>query len=80
MEHRLEIKSSKSIWSMTRKHFIELASALKMSAPDGNSCEGETVLFRSIVGAVASVCKRSNPRFDLARFEVAAGVAAIKPV
>lgn len=62
---------------MTRKHFIELANALKVNAPDSNACKAEAVLFRSIVGAVASVCKRSNSRFDLSRFETAAGVAAV---
>jgi hypothetical protein len=63
---------------MTKKHFIQLAEALKINAPDSNSCKAETLLFRSIVGAVASVCRRANSRFDLGRFEVAAGVAAIK--
>lgn len=62
---------------MTRKHFIELANALKVNAPDSNACKAEAVLFRSIVGAVASVCKRANSRFDLVRFEEAAGVMPI---
>ena len=61
---------------MTRRHFIELANALKLNAPDSNASKAEAVLFRSIVGAVASVCKRANTRFDLGRFELAAGVVA----
>jgi hypothetical protein len=59
---------------MTRKHFRELANALHLNAPNGTSCQAEAVLFRSIVEAVASVCKRANPRFDYGRFEAAAGV------
>lgn len=60
---------------MTRKHFIELANALKINAPDSEACKAEAILFRSIVGAVAGVCKQSNSRFDLGRFEIAAGLA-----
>jgi hypothetical protein len=63
---------------MTRKHFRELADALKIHAPDSNACQAEAVLFRSIVKAIAHACKRSNSRFDYGRFEAAAGVVAIK--
>ena len=63
---------------MTRKHFRELAYALKLNAPNGNSCQEETELFQNIVSAVADVCRRSNSRFNLARFEEAAGVVAIE--
>jgi hypothetical protein len=65
---------------MTRKHFIELANALKVNAPDANACKAEAILFRSIVSAVASVCGRANSRFNLGRFEEAAGVVAINVV
>jgi hypothetical protein len=63
---------------MTRTHFRELANALRLNAPQSNSCKAEADLFRNIVKAVAHVCKRSNSRFDYNRFEAAAGVAAIK--
>ena len=63
---------------MTRKHFRELAYALKLNAPNGNSCEAEAELFQNIVSAVADVCKRSNSRFDYGRFEEAAGVVVVK--
>jgi hypothetical protein len=63
---------------MSRKHFRELADALKLNAPNGNSCEAETELFQNIVNAVANVCRRANPRFDYGRFEAAAGVVATK--
>jgi hypothetical protein len=62
---------------MTRKHFQDLANALRVNAPDSNARKAETDLFRNIVGGVASACKRSNPRFDLGRFEAAAGVVAV---
>jgi hypothetical protein len=58
-------------------HFIELAKALKFSAPDSTAGQAEVLLFRNIVNAVASVCKRANSRFDLGRFEKAAGVGAV---
>jgi hypothetical protein len=63
---------------MTRMHFIELAKALKFNAPDNTAGKAETLLFRNIVSAVATVCKRANSRFDLARFETAAGVVTIQ--
>lgn len=61
---------------MTRKHFQDLARALKLNAPNGMSCQAEQVLFRNIVDAIADACKHSNGRFDRGRFEAAAGVVA----
>jgi hypothetical protein len=62
---------------MTRRHFIELANALKINAPDSSAGKAEALLFRNIVSSVANVCKRENSRFDLGRFEKAAGVVAV---
>jgi hypothetical protein len=65
---------------MTRKHFIALAQALRLNAPDTNSnaYEAEAALFANIVRDVSRACASANGRFDYNRFERASGLTEIK--
>ena len=58
---------------MTRKHFEELALALRMSRPDF----GGQIRYRqweTDVDYIANVCASFNPRFDRDRFRKACGL------
>ena len=57
---------SREQFTMTRKHFIELAMALSW-------IRDETERSR-IAAAVADVCSKSNPRFDRSKFLSSVGV------
>ena len=64
---------------MTKRHFEALAAALKGARPDSTT-HGKGALtvalraWRLAVYRVADACRDANPRFDRARFLVAAGV------
>jgi hypothetical protein len=62
---------------MSKKHFTQLANAIRTNLPDPNSStyKAELVVFTAIVRDVARVCRTNNPRFDDARFETACGLA-----
>lgn len=51
---------------MSRKHFIQLALAIKAISNEGER--------RRTAELIATVCQSSNPRFDRARFLAACGV------
>jgi len=61
---------------MTRKNFVALAVALRANLPneDSNAYEAEALLFSDIAESIMTVCQRSNPRFNRARFAAAVGL------
>lgn len=68
---------------MSKKHFIQLAAALRASRPTTNKphfadltpCESMNLAgWRMTVRSVADVCAQTNPRFDRARFLAACGM------
>ena len=68
---------------MTRKHFADLAHALRKQRPEAEGYadpdrrrDYESDLWRAIVVEVADVCYSFNGRFDRERFYRAAGLAA----
>jgi hypothetical protein len=59
---------------MSRKHFQQLADALRQNKPTAMSGEAEIELFRQLVRDIGTACGRANPRFNRSRFERASGV------
>jgi hypothetical protein len=61
---------------MTRKHYIALAGALRLNLPQPgtDAYAAESLLFTSIVNAIARACSAENPRFCHDRFERACGL------
>lgn len=60
----------------TKKDYIRIAAALKLSHPDGfwDVSPTPTQLYRRIVQELADELSRDNPRFDRARFREACGL------
>lgn len=63
---------------MTRRDYVKLAAALAVTAPNGDyrnasAAEAATETWRYTVHAVADVLQADNPRFNRAKFLVAAG-------
>lgn len=61
---------------MTKKDYIRIAAALKLSHPGGiwGVLPTTDQLYRRIVQAVGDELSRDNPRFDRARFREACGL------
>lgn len=57
--------------SMTRKHFVDLANALKWARPDVEETSPEYLLWEHICREIASVCVRHNGAFNRSRFMAA---------
>lgn len=58
---------------MTKKHFNELAMTFKLDRPLESWDANKRQMWNQLLKGVAGCCKRSNPRFDEARFYKAAG-------
>ena len=58
---------------MSKKHFIQLADALKKEY-ESRENENERSIIREVIYAVAGVCSRNNNLFDYGRFLTACGV------
>jgi len=61
---------------MTRKDYIKIAEAIKMTLDQYEGTKGHTAeeLIESIAGRMAAVCAAENPQFDPKRFFTACGL------
>lgn len=53
---------------MTKKHFIELADALRKTKPSSADDDHVHTPWESTVSDVADFCLNQNPRFDRSRW------------
>lgn len=60
--------------TMSKKHFIKLAEALKQTRPERIGLENKWHQWCLMVRAVADVCASTNERFDRGRFLAACGM------
>ena len=58
---------------MSKKHFKALAEALRAEKPPENWNPNKRIQWSLDVRAVAEVCQRMNPKFDIDRFNTACG-------
>jgi hypothetical protein len=58
---------------MTRRDYIKIAAALRLSKPGAGAPTAAVAQFISTVTNVAEVLALDNPNFDRARFHAASG-------
>lgn len=54
---------------MTRKDYLLIVSAIKLTATDIDECSiGTLALLAGVITRIGAALAKDNPRFDLARF------------
>lgn len=60
---------------MTKKHFIMYAETIALLVKQANGSAEKIATAQAMAETFADTAKRSNPRFDRARFMAACGVS-----